>query len=91
MITHSTSPASHAWHEQENHAETRTTGGRAKEDHAMFSSQHLLKWFGAISTVLLSVAALAPDILRIPANLQPWVFLTAIFWALAFCAGMFDL
>ncbi len=91
MITHSTSPASPAWHEQESHAQIRATDGLAKKDNVIFSSQRVVKWLGAISTVLLSVAAFAPNIFHIPANLQPWIFITDIFWALAFCAGMFDL
>jgi len=91
MITHSASHISHVWYEEENHLDIRATAGLTKEDNAIVSVRRILKWFGAISTVLLSAAALAPDTFEIPVNLQPWVFLTAIFWALAFCAGMFDL
>ena len=91
MITHSTSTISRVRHEEKNNLDVRTTPRLTKEDNAVISARRVLKWFGAISTVLLSTAALAPELFRIPANLQPWVFLTAIFWALAFCAGMFDL
>jgi hypothetical protein len=91
MITHSASPASHGWYEEKNHLDIHVTAGLTKEDNAIVSVGRILKWFGATSTVLLSAAALAPDTFGIPVNLQPWIFLTAIFWVIAFCAGMFDL
>jgi hypothetical protein len=91
MITHSTSTVSHVWHQEENRLDTYATVGLEKKDKATVSVHRILKWFGAISTVLLSAAALIPHIFGIPANLQPWMFLTAIFWVFAFCAGMFDL
>jgi hypothetical protein len=91
MITHSTSTTSHVPYTEENNVDIRSTTGLAKEDTAIVSVHRIIKWFGATSTILLSAAAIAPDTFRIPTNLQPWVFLTAIFWVLAFCAGMFDL
>lgn len=91
MITHSASPLSHTWYEEESRINILATAGLTKEEHAIVSVRRIVKWFGAISTVLLSIVALAPNTFWIPANLQPWVFLTAIFWVLAFCAGMFDL
>jgi hypothetical protein len=91
MVTQSASPVSHAWHEEENRLDIRATAGLAQEDKAIVSVRRILKWFGAIWTVMLSAAAIIPDTFGIPANLQPWVFLTAIFWIFAFCAGMFDL
>lgn len=91
MITHSTSTISRVRHEEKNKLDVRATTGLTKEGNAVVSARRVLKWFGALSTVLLSAAALAPESFRIPANLQAWVFLTAIFWVLAFCAGMFDL
>jgi hypothetical protein len=93
MITHSTSQ-SHTTRvelERENRIEMPVTAGMIKEYRLAVSRRQILKWFGAVVSVLLSIAALAPNLLRIPANLQSWVFLTAIFWILAFCAGMFDL
>lgn len=91
MITHSTSTTSHVRYAEENNLDIRSTTGLAKEDTAIVSVRHIIKWFGAISTILLSAVAIAPATFRIPTNLQPWVFLVAIFWILAFCAGMFDL
>jgi hypothetical protein len=91
MVTHSTSHVSDAWYEQKNGLDIRETVVLKKSRSVFISWHQVMKWFGIISTVLLSAAALAPDAFGIPANLQPWVFLTAIFWVLAFCAGMFDL
>ena len=90
MITHSISPLSHV-NEQENNLDIRAKARLAKENNAILAKRRILKWFGAISTILLGAATLAPDPFGIPAKLQPWVFLTAILWLLAFCAGMFDL
>jgi hypothetical protein len=90
MITHSNS-TSHVRYAEENNLDIRSTTGLTKENIATVSVSRIIKWFGAITTVLLSAAAIAPATFRIPTNLQPWVFLVAIFWILAFCAGMFDL
>jgi hypothetical protein len=90
MITHSASPASHVSYEEENKLSIRAAAALAKEDHAILSGRHILKWFGAILSILLAAIALAPDTFGIPVSMQPWMFLTAIFWILAFCAGMFD-
>lgn len=91
MITHSTSTTSHLRYAEENHIDIRSTTGLTKENHAIVSVHRIIKWFGAISTILLSAVAIAPEMFRIPTNLQPWVFLVAIFWVLVFCTGMFDL
>jgi hypothetical protein len=85
MITNTASHISPARYEQENQLALRATAEMKKSGH------RLLKWFGALSTALLCAAALAPNVSGIPAGLHPWVFLTAIFWSFAFCAGMFDL
>jgi hypothetical protein len=77
--------------EKEDYLEIPAEAGSTKEFRMVVSRRQILKWFGAISSILLSAAALVPNIFRIPANFQPWVFLTTIFWVLAFCAGMFDL
>jgi hypothetical protein len=70
------------------HAAIHTTAERRI---SLFSWHGVLKWFGMLSTGLLGAAALAPDVFRIPTAFRPWVFIIAIFWILAFCAGMFDL
>lgn len=49
----------------------------------------LWKWFGCLSTLFIAVAALAPDVFRIPHNLQAWVFLAAIMWFFLFTTGFF--
>ncbi len=91
MITHSASPATRTVVEKKNNIDIHATAGITIKDKSIVSGRRIFKWFGVISTVLLSAAALAPNIFRIPANLQPWVFLTAVFWFLAFCSGMFNL
>jgi hypothetical protein len=63
----------------------------SKQSNARLFRRHFLKWLGALSTALIAAAALAPSAFRIPTDLQPWVFLTSIFWYLVFCAGLFDL
>ncbi len=91
MINQTTSPAVPVGLEKENQVEIRAATGWTRKNNLIVSRRRIVKWSGAISSVLLSAVALAPNIFRIPASLQPWVFLTAIFWVLAFCAGMFDL
>lgn len=56
----------------------------------MLFKRMLLKWFGFAATLILFTAALAPDVLKVPLNWRPWVFVTSIFWFLAFCAGIFN-
>lgn len=51
----------------------------------------ILKWFGFLSTMAWGVAAIFPGAFRIPAYAQGWVFVTAVFWLVAFCAGFFNL
>jgi hypothetical protein len=58
---------------------------------AIFSKRQILRRFGILSTLLIGLASLAPDVFGIPLDLRPWVFLTSIFWFLAFCSGIFDL
>lgn len=50
-----------------------------------------IKWFANFSTIALGVASFAPDTLGIPPNFRPWVFVTFVFWFLAFCSGVFSL
>jgi hypothetical protein len=93
MITNSTSQSHSAPVElkKENGLELPAKAELTKEFRMVVSRHQILKWFGAIMAVLLSVVALAPATFRIPANVQPWVFLIAVFWVLAFCSGMFDI
>lgn len=52
--------------------------------------RRLWKIFGYISTMLLSVAALFPQLLRLPHELYGWVFLAAIGWFFMFIMGFFS-
>ena len=90
MATHPVSPVSHSWIDDEKQLDIRAISRLTKEDNAIVSVHRMLKGIGIMSTVLLSAVALTPDTFGIPAKLQPWVFLTAIFWVLVFCAGIFD-
>lgn len=85
MITNTASHASPLRSEQEDYLAFRATAEMRA------SGRRLLSRFGALSTALLCAVALAPQVFGISAGLRPWVFLTAIFWSFAFCAGMFDL
>jgi hypothetical protein len=85
MVTNSALQGYPSHYEQENHLVFPATAEIKRLGH------HLLKWFGALSTVLLGAAALAPNAFGIPLGVQPWVFLTSIFWSFAFCAGVFEL
>jgi hypothetical protein len=91
MTTHSHSVVSRVPYEEEKHLDIAVTPALEKEHNTVVGAHRIFKWFGAIVSILLSVAALAPATFRIPENLQPWVFLAAVFWVLAFCSGMFDL
>jgi hypothetical protein len=91
MTTHSHSVVSRVPYEEEKHIDIPVTAALETEHNTVVSPHRIFKWFGAIMSLLLSVAALAPATFRIPENLRPWVFLAAVFWVLAFCSGMFDL
>jgi len=52
--------------------------------------QRLWKLFGYVSTVLLGVAALFPQIFRLPRDLYSWVFLAAIVCFFMFITGFFN-
>ncbi len=47
------------------------------------------KWFGLIATILLAVAAFAPDSMHVPAAWRPWEFVLFIFWFVIYASGMF--
>ena len=49
------------------------------------------RWFGYLSTLFMAVAALTPDALRIPHNMQAGVFLAAILWFFMFTTGFFNI
>jgi hypothetical protein len=51
----------------------------------------IVKWLGLLATLAWGVAALSPETLRVPVHLQGWVFLIAIAWFFAYCAGVFNL
>ena len=91
MTTHSHLAVARVPYEEEKHLDIPVTAALKKEHNTVVSAPRIFKWFGAIVSILLSVAALAPATFRIPENLRPWVFLAAVFWVLAFCSGMFDL
>jgi hypothetical protein len=91
MTIHSHSTVSRVPYEEEKYIDIPVTAASKKEQNTVVSPHRIFKWFGAIVSILLSVAALAPATFRIPENLRPWVFLPAVFWVLAFCSGMFDL
>jgi hypothetical protein len=44
---------------------------------------------GYVSTLILGVAALSPQIFHIPRTVHPWVFLAAIIWFFLFITGFF--
>lgn len=44
----------------------------------------------AALTVIFAVGAIAPNVLNIPLAWQPWVFLTSIFWFVAYFTGTFN-
>jgi len=91
MITNTPSSVPHSKNGKGNSLVLRETPRVKSQGDVMFSKSRLLKWFGILSTLLIGAAALAPDAFGIPLDLRPWVFLTSIFWLLAFCSGFFDL
>ena len=91
MVTNTVSHVSHSGSVEENRLAIRVTKELKKQEKVTLSRHLIWKWFGILSTLLIGAAALAPNAFGIPAAVQPWVFLTSIFWVLAFCAGMFDL
>ena len=91
MATNTASTVSHVWERQDDSLAVRATAQLETGSSPIISWRRITKWFGVLSTALLSAAALAPHTFRIPTALHPWVFVVAILWFLAFCAGMFDL
>jgi hypothetical protein len=61
-----------------------------KQENAILSRHQIWKWIGLLLTLLIGVAALAPNAFEIPVGVQPWVFLIFICWLFAFCVGKFD-
>jgi hypothetical protein len=90
MATNIVSHVSHSGSSKENRLAIRVTTELNQQHITLFSRRQIWHWFGILSTLLIGAAALAPNAFGIPADLQPWVFLTSIFWFFAFCAGMFD-
>lgn len=91
MATNIVLHTSHSASVEETLPAMRVTTELHRQHSALFSRRQIWKWFGILSTLLLGAAALVPDVFGIPATIQPWVFLTAIFWVFAFCAGIFNL
>lgn len=89
MVTNTASHVSCSESVKENRLATHVTTGLKKQEHALFSGRQILKWFGILSTLLIEATALVPNAFGIPVGLQPWVFLTSIFWLFALCTGMF--
>ena len=48
------------------------------------------KWLSVLLSVPLVVAALAPDLLHIPLDWQPWIFLGMIMWIMLVITGVFE-
>lgn len=90
MVTNTVSHVSHSGSVKENRLAIRVTTELKKQDNVIISRRQIWKWFGVFSTLLIGAAALAPNVFGIPANVEPWLFLTSTFWFFAFCAGMFD-
>lgn len=51
--------------------------------------QHLLKFAGYFSTLLVVVIGFAPSIFRIPTVFHPWLLLLSIMWIFVFSTGVF--
>ena len=80
MITHTSSPVKFSKKETK----------MKKQGKVMFSAHQLLKSFGILLTLVWGTAALAPHLFNLPLNMRPWIFVTFIFWFIAFCAGVFS-
>jgi hypothetical protein len=52
--------------------------------------QKMWRVFGYGTTVLLGVAALFPQVFRLPLELNGWIFLAAILWFFLFITGFFS-
>ena len=44
----------------------------------------------AALTVIFAAGAIAPNVLNIPLAWQPWLFITSIFWFVAYFTGTFN-
>ena len=51
--------------------------------------QRVWKLFGYVSTALLGMAALFPQVFRFPHEVYGWVFLAAVIWFFLFITGFF--
>lgn len=52
--------------------------------------QRLVQWLGRIILLALGAAVFAASALHIPGGFRPWIFLSFILWAFAFCSGTFN-
>ena len=48
------------------------------------------KWLSVLLSVPLVVAALAPDLLHVPLDWQPWIFLGMIMWIMLVITGVLE-
>lgn len=87
MITNTASTISHSKNRKKNFPALR----KLITVKVQFSRHRILKWLETLSTLLIVAAAVAPGNFGIPLGLRPWVFLTSIFWLLAFCSGFSNL
>jgi len=91
MATNTASHITHSGYSEKNRFAPHAATEWKKQRNAIISALRIRKWFGMLSTVLIGVGVFAPYVFGIPADMQPWVFVTFIFWFFAFCAGIFDL
>jgi hypothetical protein len=63
---------------------------KAQGGHTYFIRQ-FVKWFGITSTIALLIAAVDPYVFNTPIQWRPWIFVTSVFWLIAFSAGLFNL
>lgn len=50
----------------------------------------LSKITGILSTAALITASIAPNALKIPMPLRPWIFIGAVAWTLLIASGVFS-
>ena len=56
----------------------------------MKSNRLRWKWLSVLLSVPVFVAALAPGLLRIPLDWQPWIFLGMILWIMLVITGVLE-
>jgi hypothetical protein len=84
------SPSLHPLKRQEPSKSDPVNPAGMAQGNSMSFKRRLLNRLVLLSTLILGAAAILPDVLHVPASWRPWVFVIAIAWLFAFCAGMFD-